>query len=177
MTGEVFFSEAKKGYNKEEVMSFIRQLNDEHERALQSKNDEIKALINEKAARDEEYSARIAELEKALEERNGECAESAAKYEEICARLGEKLLFAEQQSEKIIAEAEQTKKQTADEATKLAEAKVAAISAKAREDAAAALRAADILKQKSQIINASLDQTRRILEETLTQIERAAKNA
>ncbi|MBQ3081267.1 MAG: hypothetical protein IJC49_02305 [Clostridia bacterium] len=177
MTGEVFFSEAKKGYNKEEVMSFIRRLNEEHEGALQRKNDEIKRLGNENASLTEEYSARIAELEKALEEKNGECAENAAKYEEICAKLGEKLLFAEKQSEKIISEAEETKRLTAEEAEKKAEARVAAISAKAKEDAAAALRAADVLRQKSQIINASLDQTRRILEDALAQIERAAKNA
>ena len=177
MTSEVFFSEAKKGYNKDEVMSFIRRLNEEHEDALQEKSDEIKRLNNEKASITEEYSARIAELERALEEKNGECAESAAKYEEICARLGEKLLFAEKQSKKIIAEAEQARLITAEEANKKAEARVAAISARAREDAAAALRAADILKQKSQIINASLDQTKRILEEALAQIERAANNA
>lgn len=177
MTGEAFFSEAKKGYNKEEVQNFIKRVNYEHEQALQSKNDEIKALMNEKSNLAADYSARIAELERALEEKTVECAESAAKYEEICARLGEKLLFAEQQSEKIIAAAELEKQQTAEEAAKQAERNVAMISARAKEDAAAALRAADILKQKSQIINASLDQTKRILEEALAQIEKAAKNA
>ncbi len=176
MTGEVFFSEAKKGYNKEEVLAFIKRLNDEHERALQSKNDEIKALMNENAAKAEEYSARVMELEKELEESKNATLESSAKYEEICARLGEKLLFAESQSEKIIAEAEDKKAQISAEAARQAEASVAAISAAARQDAAAALRAADILRQKSQIINAGLEQTKRILEEALAQIEKAAKD-
>ena len=176
MTGEVFFNEAKKGYNKEEVLAFIKQLNDEHERALQSKNDEIKALMNENAARADEFGARILELEKELEESKTAGLESAAKYDEICARLGEKLLFAETQSEKIIAEAELKKAQIDTEAAKQAEASVAAISAKAKEDAAAALRAADILRQKSQLINAGLEQTKRILEDALSQIEKAVKN-
>ncbi len=177
MTGEVFFSETKKGYNKEEVLAFIRRMSEEHERALQAKNDEIKALMNKSSARDQEYAARIAELERALADKDSECAENSAKYEEICAKLGEKLLFAEKQADRIINEAEQSKRNTEDEATRLAEAKVAAIAAKAREDAAAALRAADILRQKSQLINAGLEQTRRILEDALEQIEKAAKNA
>jgi len=176
MTGELFFSEAKKGYNKEEVLAYIKQLNYEHEMALQSKNDEIKALMNENAARAEEYSARIAELEKALAESDGAVKENAAKYEAICASLGEKLLFAEAQSKSIIDEANRKKDQISVDAARQAEASVAAISAKAREDAAAALRAADILRQKSQIINAGLEQTKRILEEALAQIEKAAKH-
>lgn len=177
MTGEVFFSEAKKGYNKEEVLAFIRRMSEEHGRALQAKNDEIKALMNQSAVKDQECAARIAELEKALADKDGECAEKSAKYEEICAKLGEKLLFAEKQADRIINEAERSKLDTEEEAAKQAEAKVAAISAKAREDAAAALRAADILRQKSQLINAGLEQTRRVLEDALAQIEKAAKNA
>ena len=90
--------------------------------------------------------------------------------------MGEKLLFAENQSSIIIAEAEAMKAKVEAEAAQKAELNVAAISAKARENAAAALRAADILKQKSQQICAGLDHTKRVLEEALETIEKTAKN-
>lgn len=177
MQGDIFFSEAKKGYNKDEVHAFIRKLDEENRDALQTKADEQKRLLNEMEAQRAEYEKRIASLEAELSEKVAKCQENAAKYEELCARMGEKLLFAEQQAEKIIADAEAQKQRIDADATLMAEQNVAAITAKAREDAAAALRAADILRQKSILINTGLEQTKRVLEDAIAQIEKAAKNA
>lgn len=177
MQGDIFFSEAKKGYNKDEVHAFIRKLDEENRDALQTKADEQKRLMNRMEAQKAEYEKRIASLEAELSEKAVKCEENAAKYEELCARMGEKLLFAEQQAEKIIADAEAQKQKTDAEAALKAEQNVAAITAKAREDAAAALRAADILRQKSILINTGLEQTKRVLEDAIAQIEKAANNA
>lgn len=176
MAVDVVFSDAKKGYNKEEVQRFIEKLTDDHQYALSVKDDAVKNLMNEKEAAEVKYNARIAELEAELAAVKEESKAQSAKYEEFCARMGEKLLFAEKQSAQIIAEAELMKQKAEADAVIKAEQSVAAISAKAREDAAAALRAADILRQKSQIICAGLDHTKRIIEEAISNIERAASN-
>ena len=177
MAVDVVFSEAKKGYNKEEVQRFIERLTADHQRAITEKDDAVKAVMNEKEGLEAKYTQRIEELESALAAAQAEGKEQSTKYEELCARMGEKLLFAENQSALIIAEAEAMKAKAAEEAAKKAELSVAAISAKARDNAASALRAADILKQKSQQICAGLDHTKRVLEEALEAIERTASNA
>ena len=177
MQGDIFFREAKRGYNKDEVHAFIKKLDEENRDALQTKADEYKRLLNDMEAQKAEYEKRIASLEAELSEKVAKCEENAAKYEELCARMGEKLLFAEQQAEKIIADATAQKERIDAEAAVKAEQNVAAITAKAREDAAAALRAADILRQKATLINSGLEQTKRILEYAIAQIEKAAKNA
>ncbi|MBR6594888.1 MAG: hypothetical protein IKK83_06865 [Clostridia bacterium] len=176
MAVDVVFSDAKKGYNKDEVQRFIMQLTSDHAYAIGEKNDAIKTLMNEKDAMERSYSARIAELEAALEAAQAENKDKTAKYDELCARMGEKLLFAESRSAQIIAEAEESKQRIEAEARKKAEESVAAVAAKAREDAASALRAADVLRQKSQNINAGLDHTKRVLEEAIAAIERLVKN-
>lgn len=177
MKGDIFFSEAKKGYNKDEVHAFIKKLNEENEDALLRKADEQKRLLNDLESQKQAYEKRIAELETELSEKVAKCEENAAKYEELCARMGEKLLFAEQQAEKIVADANAKKQKIDEEAALKAEQNVAAITAKAREDIAAVLRAAEIMKQKSMQINSGLEQTKRILEDAITQVEKAAKNA
>lgn len=177
MAVNVVFTEAKKGYNKEEVQRFIEQIMFDHERAIREKDYAIKSLMNEKEGLEVKYKSKIAELEETLADTQSKEKEQSAKYEELCARMGEKLLFAEQQSALIIAEAENLRTKAETEAAQKAELSVAAISAKARENAAAALRAADILKQKSQQICVGLDHTKRVLEEALEAIEKTAKNA
>lgn len=177
MQNEVFFSEAKKGYNKEEVQAFLKKLDAENRDALQSKADEYKKLLNEKEAMQADYSARISALESELAETRSKCEESAAKYDELCARMGEKLLFAEQQAAKVTSNANAEAQRIKEKATHIAEQNVAAISAKAHEDAAAALRAADLLRQKGLAINSGLDQLKKALEDALAQIEKAARNA
>lgn len=187
MAVDIVFTEAKKGYNKEEVQRFIERLTSDHQRAIREKEDAVKSLMNEKEGLEAKYADRIAELEAELEKAQTEGKEQSAKYDELCARMGEKLLFAEQQSANIIVEAEEAREnarreaevirsKAAEEAAQKAELSVAAISAKARENAASALRAADILKQKSQQICVGLDHTKRVLEEALEAIERATKN-
>lgn len=176
MQGEAFFSEAKKGYNKSEVEAFLKRVDEEHKEELKSKADEYKRLLNEKDALKADYESRIALLEASLAEETAKREESAAKYDELCAKMGEKLLLAEKQADSIISEAEAEKRRTESEAAAKAQQQVTAISARAREDAAAVLRAADILKQKSALINAGLEQAKRILEDAITQIEKAVKN-
>lgn len=177
MAVDIVFSDAKKGYNKEEVQRFIQQLTEDHNMALRAKDDAIKTMMNDKESADKKYAAEIEELRAELEQARAEAKEQAAKYDELCARMGEKLLFAERQSAQIIADAEKEKQNIEAEAVKKAKVNVAEISAKAREDAAAALRAADILRQKSQLICAGLDHTKRVIEEALASIEKAAENA
>ncbi len=173
---EFFFSEAKKGYNKQEVEAFLKRVSDENLAALQAKEDEYKRLLNRVEAMKAEHEGRIRELEDALAEKTAKCEESAAKYDELCAKMGEKLLFAESEAARIKREAEDAKARIEAEASEKAEQTLAAIGAKAREDAAAVLRAADILKQKSALINSGLEQTKRILEDAISQIEKAVRN-
>lgn len=177
MAVDVVFSDAKKGYNKDEVQRFIKQLSDEHEMALRAKDDAIKTMMNERETADKKYAEELQALQAELEKVRAEAKEQGAKYDELCARMGEKLLFAERQSATVIADAEARRASIEKEAEKTARTAVAEISAKAREDAAAALRAADILKQKSQLISAGLDHTKRVLEEAIASIEKAAGNA
>lgn len=177
MQDGIFFSEAKKGYNKEEVQAFLKRLDAENRDALQSKADEYKKLLNEKEAMRADYAARISALEEELAECRIKCEESTAKYDELCARMGEKLLFAEQQAAKITADAEAEARQIKETATHKAEQHVAAISAQAREEAATALRAADLLRQKGLAINIGLDGLKKALEDALSQIEKATGNA
>lgn len=177
MQGEVFFSEAKKGYNKEEVQAFLKRLDADNRDALQGKADEYKRLLNEKEAMQADYEARLSALEAELAESRSKCDESTAKYDELCARMGEKLLFAERQAASITSAAEAEARHIKESATHKAEQSVAAISAKAREDAATALRAAELLRQKGLAINTGLDQLKKALEDALLQIEKATGNA
>ncbi len=174
MSAEILFRDAKKGYDKTEVHEFLDRLNYEHEEELSKKNDEIKTLTAEKQRTEERLNARIAELEKQLAEEQASNAEGAAKYEQLCAQIGEKLLFAEKQSSAVLAEAEASKSQIEREARERADRSVADITARAKESAASAIRAADVLKQKSQLINAALEQTKRIVEDAIAQIEKTA---
>ena len=174
MSAEILFNDAKKGYDKTEVHAFLDKLKDEHEYELGKKNDEIKTLTAEKQRLEERLNARIAELEKQLAEEQETNAEGAAKYEQLCAQIGEKLLFAEQQSSAVLSEAEAKKSQIEAEAKLRADKNVADITEKAKESAASAIKAADVLKQKSQLINAALEQTKRIIDDAIAQIEKAA---
>ncbi len=174
MSAEILFRDAKKGYDKTEVHEFLNRLNEEHEEKIAKKNDEIKSLTTEKQRIEERLNARITELEKQLADEQASNAEGAAKYEQLCAQIGEKLLFAEKQSSAVLAEAEQSREQIERDSRERAEKSVADITAKARESAASAIKAADVLKQKSQLINAALEQTKRIVEEAIAQIEKTA---
>lgn len=175
MQGEIFFSDAKKGYNKDEVQSFIKKLDEENSAALQRKADEQKRLLNEKDTLAAEYLKKIAALEKELAEKSAESEQNAAKYEALCAEIGKKLLLAERQAAQIVAQAQERQRKTDAETARKAEKSVAAISACARADADRALRAAEVLRQKAQAINAALEQTKRVVEDALSQIGKAAK--
>ncbi len=174
MAVEMFFREVKKGYDKEEVHAFVEKLRAGHEIELERRDDEIKTLTTENQRIRETLEARIAELELLLADEQARNAEGAAKYEQLCAQIGEKLLFAENQASAIIADAESNKLAIEGEARQRADAAVAEIIARAKEQAAASLRAADVLAQKSRIINAALEQTKRIIDDAIAQIGKAA---
>ncbi len=176
MAAEMFFKDAKKGYDKEEVHAFVEKLSADHEFELERKNDEIKSLTTELAGQKQKLEERIAELEKQLAEEQTKNKEGAAKYEQLCAQIGEKLLFAETQASTIIADAESKRALAEEDGKKRAEASVAEITAKARAQAESAVKAADVLSQKSRIITAALDQTKRIIDDAIAQISKAAEN-
>lgn len=175
MSGAITFKEAKKGYDKEEVHSFILSLNNEHQSKLEAKNDELKALLNEKTMLESRLSAEISRLEELLAEKEAIIAESTGRYDELCAQMGEKLLFAEQQASAIKSSAEEEKEQMLMQARTEAKAYTETIAVEAKLKAAASFEAVELLLKKNQIISASLEQTRRILDDTIAQIKKVAE--
>lgn len=175
MSGAITFKEAKKGYDKEEVHSFILSLNSEHQSELEAKNDEIKALINDKSLIESRLNAEIHRLEVLLAEKEAVIAESTGRYDELCAQMGEKLLFAEQQASSIRSSAETEKEQLLVQARAEAKAYTEAVASEAKLKAAASYEAVQLLLKKNQIISASLEQTKRILDDTVAQIKKAAE--
>lgn len=175
MSGAITFKEAKKGYDKEEVHSFILSLNSEHQSELEAKNDEIKALINDKSLIESRLNAEIHRLEVLLAEKEAVIAESTGRYDELCAQMGEKLLFAEQQASSIRSSAEAEKEQLLVQARAEAKAYTEAVASEAKLKAAASYEAVQLLLKKNQIISASLEQTKRILDDTVAQIKKTAE--
>jgi cell division septum initiation protein DivIVA len=98
------FTESKKGYDKEEVNSFIKQLNEATEAQLAEKDAKIKELENEikilskKSDSQPENTVSDTDAQTDLEE-------IKKKYERLCADMGEKLLLAEVKASEIIDEA------------------------------------------------------------------------
>ena len=175
MTDSMFFKEAKLGYDKEEIHRFLRRLNEEHEYTLSIKDDEMKNLVNEKTVAEENYQRQIQELQGLLREKEAENAENAGKYEEVCTKIGEKLLFAERQSSAIIAAAEETGRAIEREAKQRTEVMLAELAAKTEKDVDSALKAAELLRQKSQVISDGIDRMRQTVVEAVMQIAKAAE--
>lgn len=175
MSGSITFKEAKKGYDKEEVHSFILSLNNDHQSKLDAKNDEIKSLLNEKTLSESRLNAEIARLEALLAEKEAIITESTGRYDELCAQMGEKLLFAEQQARAIKNSADEEKEKILSQARAEAKAYTESVASEARLKAAASYDAVQLLLKKNQIISASLEQTKRILDDTVEQIKKAAE--
>lgn len=98
------FTESKKGYDKEEVNNFIKQLNEATETKLAEKDARIKELENELR-----LMSKKADSEPKAEEKSSdaeaETEEMKKKYERLCADMGEKLLLAEVKASEIVDEA------------------------------------------------------------------------
>ena len=89
--------------------------------------------------------------------------------------MGEKLLFAEQQARAIKNSADEEKEKILSQARAEAKAYTESVASEARLKAAASYDAVQLLLKKNQIISASLEQTKRILDDTVAQIKKAAE--
>jgi vacuolar-type H+-ATPase subunit H len=97
------FTESKKGYDKEEVNSFIKQLNEATEAKLAEKDEKIKELENEIRRLSKKQPEQATEKK---EEQTDEDLEAVKKkYERLCTDMGEKLLLAEVKASEVIDEA------------------------------------------------------------------------
>ena len=97
------FTESKKGYDKEEVNAFIKQLNETTEAKLIEKDSKIKELENEIKRLSKKMTSTEQTFEKEVTDEELEAAKK--KYERLCADMGEKLLLAEVKATEIIDEA------------------------------------------------------------------------
>ncbi len=100
------FTESKKGYDKEEVNNFIKQLNEATEAKLSEKDERIKEL--------EDEIKRLSKKAEAVPEPKKETTPPATdsdleaakkKYERLCADMGEKILLAEVKASEIVDDA------------------------------------------------------------------------
>ncbi len=101
------FTESKKGYDKEEVNSFIKQLNEATEAKLSEKDERIKELEDEikRLSKRAESASKVEKEIAPMEDEDLEA--SKKKYERLCADMGEKLLLAEVKASEIVDEAKE----------------------------------------------------------------------
>jgi cell division septum initiation protein DivIVA len=97
------FTESKKGYDKEEVNAFIKQLNEATEARIMEKDSRIKELEDEIKRLSKKTISSDAPTEKV--ESDEELENAKKKYQRLCADMGEKLLLAEVKASEIIDEA------------------------------------------------------------------------
>ncbi len=149
------FTESKKGYDKEEVNKFIKQLNDANESKLAEKDEKIKALEDE-----------IKRLTKKGEEKNvsaptydNDLEESKKKYEKLCTDMGEKLLLAEVKASEVIEEANKKAEKIIADARINANEQVESILADAKLSSEGIKKAAEEYSAKEREIMALLNTT------------------
>ena len=97
------FTESKKGYDKDEVNNFIKQLNETTEARISEKDAKIKELEDEIKRLTKKCD--VAPTTPAAETPAEDSSESKKKYERLCADMGEKLLLAEVKASEIIDDA------------------------------------------------------------------------
>ena len=97
------FTESKKGYDKEEVNAFIKQLNEATEARIIEKDSKIKELEDEIRRLNKKSAQAYNSVEKA--ESDEELENEKKKYQRLCADMGEKLLLAEVRASEIIDDA------------------------------------------------------------------------
>lgn len=101
------FTESKKGYDKEEVNSFIKQLNEANEAKLAEKDERIKELEDEikRLSKRTETTTKVEKEPVVVTDTDLEA--SKKKYERLCADMGEKLLLAEVKASEIVDDAKE----------------------------------------------------------------------
>ncbi|MBE6648736.1 MAG: hypothetical protein E7614_04355 [Ruminococcaceae bacterium] len=97
------FTESKKGYDKDEVNNFIKQLNETTEARISEKDAKIKELEDE--IRRLTKKGDITTTQAPSETPSEDVGEAKKKYERLCADMGEKLLLAEVKASEIIDDA------------------------------------------------------------------------
>lgn len=105
------FTEAKKGYDKEEVNNFIKQINEANEAKLAEKDEKIKSLENEikrltKKCEAVKNDSKEEDSKESKIESDENLEAAKKKYEKLCTDMGEKLLLAEVKASEVIEEAE-----------------------------------------------------------------------
>ncbi len=97
------FTESKKGYDKEEVNNFIKQLNETTEARIAEKDAKIKELEDEIKRLSKKGD--VVSAQPIAETPAEDSSEAKKKYERLCADMGEKLLLAEVKASEIIEDA------------------------------------------------------------------------
>ncbi len=147
------FREAFKGYNKEDVNAYIQQMFfqfEERERALTRARKEAAAPqpSPEKDAEIEALKAKIAELEALIEAQKAKISEmetAASRYEKMSAQVGDIMLGARSDAERLTEGARESAKQIETDARVAADALLAQANAQAAQIRTEALKQADTI--------------------------------
>lgn len=160
------FTESKKGYDKDEVNAFIKELNEKNEAILAEKDERIKELEDE-LKRCSKASAPVVEAAPAVD---SSLDEAKKKYERLCADMGEKLLLAEVKASEIIDAANKKAEEIVAQARLDANSQVEAILEDATLSAEGVKKAsADFLAKEKEIM-ALLSVTEETFEKALERI-------
>lgn len=160
------FTESKKGYDKDEVNAFIKELNEKNEAILAEKDERIKELEDE-LKRQSKASAPVVESAPVVD---ASLDEAKKKYERLCADMGEKLLLAEVKASEIIDAANKKAEEIVAQARLDANSQVEAILEDATLSAEGVKKAsADFLAKEKEIM-ALLSVTEETFEKALERI-------
>lgn len=176
------FRDAFKGYNKEDVNAYIQQMFhqfEERERSMlrqQKESSSESSSVLTVAAFNEKLQTLKSELEKRekqvaqLQTRIDEMTDHAARYEKMSAQVGDIMLRAQSDADRMVEAAEKKAKQIEDEANAIAGATTAQATAEAqsvRERAGAYAESvrAEALKQADTIISYAADRMKHLYNE------------
>ena len=132
---ETYFKKSFRGYNPEEVDSFIISLSDTYEQNIKEHDDLLRASESENARLREE----IAELQKSIETSalnyESELAKKQEEYDRLYAEIGEKMVIADNRASEIIKNAEKEAAFILAEARNNSEAEMKAVRQQAEAEA------------------------------------------
>ena len=133
---ETYFKKSFRGYNPEQVDSFIISLSDTYENNIKEHDDLLRAAEAENARLREE----IAELQKTIEDNavshKEEIAQKQEDYDRLFAEIGEKMVVADNRAVEIIKNAEKEAAFILAEARNNSEAEAKAVRQQAEAEAA-----------------------------------------
>ncbi len=133
---ETYFKKSFKGYNPEQVDSFIISLSDTYEQNIKEHDDLLRAAEAENARLREE----IAELQKTIEDNavthKEEISQKQEDYDRLYAEIGEKMVVADNRAAEIIKNAEKEAAFILAQARNNSEAEAKAVRQQAEEEAA-----------------------------------------